>query len=431
MGEVEDQFDLAEQAFQRLLNNNTVEVPDTQQEASTEPNLAVHPVTPEEAFLPEEREAEGTIGESLQQLEDEMADIAPITIERVLDPIEDVQAPECIGGDPVDSTEFFSGVEDALEGVYPGHWGKAYFANTHNSDVIRDNQKAYYISFPEIEITNTKNHRHTIKNLYVFIVFKVNVSGNWVMKERLYGTRLTQSALEHHCRYQHSHLTSTEAGTVTNFCLGGATPTSVAVADLSLNFDLMQFELFLYQISAYVRYESLEGGPYKRMAEMSFSNIHRTRSYNEQSFISRVFTSLELHAIQRNLLFETYTEKTKYGYFPSFNLEKNLPFLEAVKGYADVLDEYIDGKFVQIGSESVEDRYTEENVKQYVRTAFRTTDSEGNLVDMVTNIETIPQKKVEGVATLVPCKYYVERLEAALETAFKYYLNRNQIYEHS
>jgi hypothetical protein len=444
MGEVEDQFDLAEQIFQQL-QDNTVEVPDTQQETSTEPNLAAQLISPEEYSLIEiteddhievtpvdvtyEREAEGTVGESLSQLErtllnDEISDEEAAELLNDLDNLMDNDTTEL----PENADEFFSQILETLHAVYPKRSGEV--TNLSSGNMSQESGKTFFIHFPEIEISNTRGHTHTILDLFVFIGFKLT-NGKFEMLPYLEGTRLTQTPLEHYNAYQHSHLGSSEAGRITHFCLGGGTPTSVAIADLATSFDIMKFELFLYQIDAYVRHESIEGGPYKRMNQMSFEGGYRHRPDRSKIYIDDVMRQLSVTPLIFDALFNKYTESINLGYFANFNLKTNLDFLRLTAKFADYHDDYVDGNFIPQGSENVEDRYTEAAVKDYRKESFKIIEHD-TIIDMVAKVLPIEAKKDENSnIEVVPPKHYVETLEKRIETAFKLYLNRNQTYEYS
>jgi hypothetical protein len=140
------------------------------------------------------------------------------------------------------------------------------------------------IRFPEFVIQNGKGLYHTIKDLYVF--FKLKPKGG--MMGKLQGKRGTLSYQEAACGYRHSHLPSegygvrggnrnrrgqvrdlNEAG-FQSFCLGSSEIQELVSLWNSDRFKFSQeeFELLLYQIDAYVRWESLQGGPHFRIANI-------------------------------------------------------------------------------------------------------------------------------------------------------------------
>jgi hypothetical protein len=194
-----------------------------------------------------------------------------------------------------------------LNSIYPDNW-HIY----RNQDYIKENpllnkiisSEDHYtnhtiiaIRFPEITITNTKGHSNVIKDLFVFMYMSVydntetDDMATIMFASKMWGTRATLREEEFNSNYIHSHLprrstySSVEKPytcnvSINNFCLGGGTETSSALADLNYNFDILNFELFLYQLSTYVEHESLGGGPYMRMDTI---RIGGGRSYSAES----------------------------------------------------------------------------------------------------------------------------------------------------
>ena len=155
-------------------------------------------------------------------------------------------------------------VKEALEAIYPGNWDIQEClddaANTpyFTYDVI--------ILFPEVTLTNgVRGVSYKIKDLYV----KLEYNEDFVLKNSMQGRRGILSVTDYSCGYRHSHLPSSGMGW-TNFCLG-ASELSAITTDLSSpreiqgDFSIIQFELHMYQIDAYVRWESLGGGPHFRI----------------------------------------------------------------------------------------------------------------------------------------------------------------------
>jgi len=155
-------------------------------------------------------------------------------------------------------------VKEALEAIYPGNWDIQEClddaANTpyFTYDVI--------ILFPEVTLTNgVRGVSYKIKDLYV----KLEYDEDFVLKKSMQGRRGILSVTDYSCGYRHSHLPSSGMGW-TNFCLG-ASELSAITTDLSSpreiqgDFSIIQFELHMYQIDAYVKWESLGGGPHFRI----------------------------------------------------------------------------------------------------------------------------------------------------------------------
>ena len=129
----------------------------------------------------------------------------------------------------------------------------------------------FKILYPEIEITNTRREKHTIKNLVVIFPLKWCEEFNkWQIGE-MTGLRLTLSYLEAVRQYGHSHLQSTlikqdfKSMTSSKFCLGSSTlGMSISEYNTEENTEKSNLVLegILYTLDTYVTWESLEGIPY-------------------------------------------------------------------------------------------------------------------------------------------------------------------------
>jgi len=160
-------------------------------------------------------------------------------------------------------------VKEALEAIYPGNWD----IQEHLDD-LSDNPYFTYeiiILFPEVTITNgQRGVSYTIKDLYV----KLEYDEDFVLKNSMQGRRGSLSITDYISNYRHSHLPSSSSGGWQRFCLG-ASELSAITTDLSSprdiqgDFSIIQFELHMYQIDAYVRWESLGGGPHYRIRNIS------------------------------------------------------------------------------------------------------------------------------------------------------------------
>jgi hypothetical protein len=99
--------------------------------------------------------------------------------------------------------------------------------------------------------------------------------------------------------YKHSHLSSGSSSDYqfSLFCLGSSSSIAFSLTELSINFTLERFELFLYELSAYVKYESLEGGPFIRMENIGKYGNQHYGSENSEGELKRFFTKILLNNI--------------------------------------------------------------------------------------------------------------------------------------
>ena len=156
---------------------------------------------------------------------------------------------------------------ESLEFIYPGLWD--IHINTENLSEI------YYdviIKFPKIEITNSKNHSHIIHDLYV----KWKFGPGFKMIKTLAGIRGSLDYIENKVGYRHSHLPSTSSidTQFSQFCLGTGDFRELHTEWTQEDHEFVQeeFELLLYQLGAYVKWESLGGGPYMRIQNIAVGN---------------------------------------------------------------------------------------------------------------------------------------------------------------
>lgn len=129
----------------------------------------------------------------------------------------------------------------------------------------------FKVLYPEIEITNTRKEKHTIKNLVVVFSLKWDsYFKKWKIDE-MTGLRLTLSYLELNKLYPHSHLSATrltdkfKSMSSSKFCLGSST-LGMSIAEYNTESNREQSNLvlegILYTLDTYVTWESLEGVPH-------------------------------------------------------------------------------------------------------------------------------------------------------------------------
>lgn len=132
------------------------------------------------------------------------------------------------------------------------------------------------IKYPEITVTNENDRSTNIKDLYVKLTF--HLDGAFRSME---GIRSTYNESEFNARYAHSHLPGkVTAGIFQNFCLGSG-PISITLQNFRNtdfeNFDADElypyFCLLLAELNTYVQTESLEGGPYVKLATIQTGSI--------------------------------------------------------------------------------------------------------------------------------------------------------------
>lgn len=154
------------------------------------------------------------------------------------------------------------------------------------------------IHFPEITISNSNDHTHDIKDL--FVSFEIFLNSNGVIPGELQGFRTTFTIAEWESRYAHSHLNSLpriQSGFIRRFfCLGDGTSMVVSRENLMLGYSENRFNMYLFNIDSFVRWESLEGVPYKQLSRIRRANSeveYHTYTYNQYILFDLCLPALE------------------------------------------------------------------------------------------------------------------------------------------
>lgn len=139
------------------------------------------------------------------------------------------------------------------------------------------------VLFPEINITNSKAYKHVIKDLYVKINIEINphnaTNENRPSNIVLSGIRGKLSEEEYHSNYGHSHFSGGGIEGWSDFCLGSS---DFAMIIQTMRFSLTpeDWSLLFLSLENYVSWESLEGGPYRKIENISL----RQQSHNSSDF---------------------------------------------------------------------------------------------------------------------------------------------------
>lgn len=140
--------------------------------------------------------------------------------------------------------------------------------NPKTRDNIRMHFKSYYVGavvyirFPEITIKNSKGKSRKIYDL--FVRFAIDIDGRLLSTPA--GTVATYDEESLFAQYRHSHLNAGVRQDFTGFCMGSDTPLAMLSQKLRVDpFTEGSFKHYLYTIREYVKWESVEGGPYYRM----------------------------------------------------------------------------------------------------------------------------------------------------------------------
>jgi len=147
--------------------------------------------------------------------------------------------------------------------------------------IITYRDSSFVISFihiyKQVIIANSYGHTHTIRDLVTLFSWYMSDSRSETYCLEMSGTRISLTPPELYANYQHSHLSPRSVVTedininffdTHYFCLGDEEISSLFDAINVEDFDTERLELLLYAIDQYVAWESIEGGPFRKMEEI-------------------------------------------------------------------------------------------------------------------------------------------------------------------
>lgn len=208
-----------------------------------------------------------------------------------------------------------------------------------------------YILFPEVEISNTIHKKHIIKDLVVKIPFKYHTDTNTLkVSGTIQGTRLTLGNIENNCGYLHSHLPARHEIHFNNFCLGSTDVANMNL-DLMLKFDESKYELFLHMLPNYVNHESLSGGPYIKIQDITLRQRNFVFDVNALSSTLDIFCT----TIDESDYDLSYKDDFKITVLPRLSLStKIMQYLQS-RGFAKnkYMCSNVNGVEYKISSDSV------------------------------------------------------------------------------
>lgn len=178
-----------------------------------------------------------------------------------------------------------------IKEIFIDYYGKDRISIAESMGIIK-----VYIHFPQITISNSLNLQHLIKDLYVGISFGKSTGK---LNTFAYG-RTTFSTLEYELGYVHSHVSSSPVSYIIDFspekllfsdvqfsdvCLGsGPIATTINLLKNMVDWENkdITYKSSLYKVllstlavetDRNVRWESLEGGPYKRIEHINVNAL--------------------------------------------------------------------------------------------------------------------------------------------------------------
>lgn len=254
----------------------------------------------------------------------------------------------------IDDTTLFNYDEDfenflkVCEFYYPNRVSVVFEKNRTDPDESIDDHwdKSILILFDDFTIINSNNLTHNIKDLYVEFCFHSKNMKSSKLRYPLSGFRTTLTIREGYTSYAHSHLNMERIHNIDqfkqeiqnnrqrDFCLGDSNDFSDLARGFYERKSLKYQDIYkmIEYLDQYVRWESLEGGPYRRMS--------RTKSYdfNEDSVNSLTIrrlsqTSYSLNAVYTDVDCRNINEDKKKLFeailkHPSFDNNLNALYLK-------------------------------------------------------------------------------------------------------
>lgn len=183
------------------------------------------------------------------------------------------------------------------------------------------NFRLYFkVLYPDFVITNSAGHSHRIIDLFVVhqVAYSTRDEGHIYTKHPM-GGRFSKTKFEIASAYQQSHL----PGYVdwpkipfdcTTFCVGGDTDVNRMISEFEVEMDWDRYELYLFCVDSMVTWESLEGVPYRKMADIKNALSNKVTSAN-QNYVNTVISKIQNDKIPLDLDF--YVEKGLYRIRPN------------------------------------------------------------------------------------------------------------------
>ncbi len=140
-------------------------------------------------------------------------------------------------------------------------------------DFLRQFQYQIVVHFPKVTITNENNKSIIIQDLYT----KVYINGLGNLCSAPLFNRATYPYVQMVKGYMHSHIKDivTDAH-FTSSCLGNG-PINRTINSLRMEYEEGLWKLYCIEIEKYVHVESIHGGPYHRLENVTKNNIEKVR----------------------------------------------------------------------------------------------------------------------------------------------------------
>lgn len=178
------------------------------------------------------------------------------------------------------------------------------YTNTYGDNVevslgYNSTYKFYYpffiVRYKKFTITNSEEASHIIRDLLVVQTFR-QVEAGFLSPNTIQGTRASKTAPEIISGYKQSHIPGQDEGSflkypfqIGTFCVGSS-DISMMVSDFRYLdvMDYERFELYLYAVDATVKWESLEGVPYRRMSSIGIGTVNTVNDSDVTRVVEKI-----------------------------------------------------------------------------------------------------------------------------------------------
>lgn len=292
----------------------------------------------------------------------------------------------------------------------------------NNSSEIRDFKSSVsynfkfmtvIIRFKEITLKNSNNRIHKIHNL--FVKFHVSYYGNFI--NEIEGLRTTLTEEEASSFYRHSHLSSHSEGYFSHFCLGTGPIATLKQFIASIDDDFEEedyrndIRLFLHNLNEYLSWESLEGGPYRKISNMIEKSSSRLiTEYDKEDY-----------ELFKNFIIETIKDD-KITEFIDINIDAD---------FVDYNLQILDNELSLSYAKFVIDKYLKEEIDEnYLLRNICTKNNNGNFcgLEQFLLIDTDVKKLITSKKTLFTFKGEKQHLEIIKKEKNKFIINPNLTY---
>jgi hypothetical protein len=164
------------------------------------------------------------------------------------------------------------------------------------------------IVFPEVTLKNSQNQSYYLGTMVVRTTGKYySETDKFSFDYILEGHRLSWTLRDIRRHFAHSHLPSSREGIYYGFCVGEGSVYDSIVDEV--NPPKEQIQSFLLTIDSFIRWESLEGGPYQRFSQRP--TVTRLRKKADDFSITNRYYNYDQEKLKELISFETVSSAFK------------------------------------------------------------------------------------------------------------------------